>query len=352
MVRPAPAMASISPARLLGLGLTLGSGSLVATSCLSPGSLDDESAFRVSKASLEAGTPGCGEACAIIQAKCTECHNVEDPAAGLDLESGDLVARLSAGAAVMPACADQRFLVPGDPGQSIIYTKLLPKPGCGLRMPQRGSLTTDEIDCIRRWTLAPSCGEDAGGSADAAPALDGTAPPPADAAPAPEAATGVESGPPVASTFYREAETASVLTDPMAVVDDDSASGAKYVSVASGTLNSAPAATTDGAASFLFDVGRDGTYTVFGRVRASLDSGDSFWVRVDAGNWVKWNNLDKSGAWVWDDVHDSDQLDATVHYDLSAGQHTVTFMYREAGAQLDKIAVSDDPTFTPTDGAP
>jgi hypothetical protein len=76
---------------------------------------------------------------------------------------------------------------------------------------------------------------------------------------------------------------------------------------------------------------------------------DSFWVKMDMGNWTQWNNL-TNAAWTWVKVRDSANADAPVTYMLTAGMHTFSVAYREAGAQLDKLAFSTDAAFTPTAG--
>lgn len=150
-------------------------------------------------------------------------------------------------------------------------------------------------------------------------------------------------------TIWQEAE-ASELVAPMAVFDDAEASGGKFISVPAGPVkNDAPDATTEGTARFDFSIQEPDTYAIFGRVFATTEDDDSFWLRVDEGAWQQWNNLEK-GAWVWDDVHDSASADGDVRvtFELAAGAHSITVMYREAGAQLDKLAVTNDAALAPT----
>lgn len=77
------------------------------------------------------------------------CHAGDDPAAGLDLASGDPAAALSG----VPAtyCADKILLVPGRPDRSYLVEKLT-GPECGEQMPRDGDpLSEAEIDCVRAW---------------------------------------------------------------------------------------------------------------------------------------------------------------------------------------------------------
>ncbi|GAA0951238.1 glycosyl hydrolase family 28 protein [Nonomuraea longicatena] len=143
-------------------------------------------------------------------------------------------------------------------------------------------------------------------------------------------------------TRYAEAESGTV-TAPMQTLQDPAASGGSYVAVAPGS-NSQASAPATGHATVSFDVPDPGAFTVWGRVIAPTDSDDSFWVRADGGAWTNWNNIPLGASWHW--------AQFPVTYDLAAGTHTLTFAYREDGALLDRIAVSSDPAFTPSDGPP
>jgi hypothetical protein len=152
----------------------------------------------------------------------------------------------------------------------------------------------------------------------------------------------------VGVVFYVEGESAT-LVDPMASGDAADASGGKYISVPAGaTKVDDPTMSTMGIATFTLNVTTAGNYGAFGRIIATSTSTDSFWVKMDDGAWIQWNNITNSPTWVWDDVHDTAQADAAVHYQLSAGAHTFVVAYREAGAQIDKLAFATDPAFMPT----
>jgi hypothetical protein len=55
-------------------------------------------------------------------------------------------------------------------------------------------------------------------------------------------------------------------------------------------------------------------------------------------------------SWHWSDVRDASN--STVLYSLSAGVHTLTFAYREDGAKLDRVVLTDDLAFVPTGSGP
>ncbi|MBB5078558.1 glycosyl hydrolase family 28 protein [Nonomuraea endophytica] len=143
-------------------------------------------------------------------------------------------------------------------------------------------------------------------------------------------------------SLYGEAEAATI-TAPMQTQQDPAASGGSYVTVAPGN-NSQSAAPPTGHATLSFAVPDPGSFKVWARVIAPTTSDDSFWVRADGGSWTNWNTVPLGASWHWA------QLPVT--YDLSAGTHTVTFAYREDGARLDRVAISSDPSFTPSDGPP
>jgi hypothetical protein len=96
------------------------------------------------------------------------------------------------------------------------------------------------------------------------------------------------------------------------------------------SLNAPPA---HGRARFDFEAAASAQVRVWANVEAPNKNQDSFWVRLDDGPWIKWNNL-RTGC---DDVHDSDNGDRGVVYNLTAGSHRFEFAHREGGAALTNI---------------
>lgn len=362
--------------RLLGcLALALG----VFAGCVQPGSLDDKEEFQsllAGDAALpgdsgaapgSAGSPGsgsgsggsggstsdagdptetgCAEACEIIEMRCATagCHTGGSAASGLDLAISDFT-MLEGRAATSAACADETLFDSANPETSLLYTKLLDPPACGIRMPLGLPLDDAEIDCIRRWIADPQCGDtaptpDAGAGSDAG-GSDSTMDAGADA---------MSSDPTV--SVWIEAENTGTLTAPLAVQSEATAAGGEYIAVPFDSmlaLSADPSASTDGIASYIFNVGTAGTYRIWGRLRIPTTDNDSFWVRIDGGTWYQWNNIPLSTDWAWDDVHDTENVDTVVDFELTAGQHTLNLAYREIGAELDKILITDDAAFTPS----
>jgi Glycosyl hydrolases family 28 len=151
--------------------------------------------------------------------------------------------------------------------------------------------------------------------------------------------------PPGGEFIWAEAENA-VVTAPMQVLSDANASGGRYVTVAAGN-NSKTSPPSDGHVTVNFSVSTAGIYKVWARVIAPTVEDDSFWVRMDGGSWIKWNEVSLGSSWRWDEVHNSDAGDTVVTFNLAAGSHTLTIAYREDGARLDRLLITNDTTFIP-----
>jgi hypothetical protein len=81
----------------------------------------------------------------------------------------------------------------------------------------------------------------------------------------------------------------------------------------------------------LFAVTKDSTYYIFGRVNCPTYDDDSYWVKVDDGTFLNCNGL-KTNGWEWMNLNS---------YPLTKGSHTLTIGYREDGACLDKICITN-----------
>ncbi len=132
-------------------------------------------------------------------------------------------------------------------------------------------------------------------------------------------------------TIYFEAECGTVGSS-WDILSDPQASNGKYVTVKTGvqSLNAAPAG-SGSTISIPFSLDTAGNYTVFGRLNCPSANNDSYWVKMDDGTFQMDNGLGTSG-WEWKKLND---------YTLKEGQHILTIAYREDGAELDKIAVSN-----------
>src|SRR5215468_1113830 len=137
------------------------------------------------------------------------------------------------------------------------------------------------------------------------------------------------------TSVWLEAECASVgsLWNKPA---DMNASNSSYVVIQPGNNSTASAPTNSaGYINFPFSVSQSGTYRVFARVLCPTANDDSWWVRMDGSAWTMWNNI-VATSWTWAQFPNT--------FNLSAGSHTLTFAYREDGAQLDKINITTSTT--------
>src|SRR5262245_22907885 len=125
---------------------------------------------------------------------------------------------------------------------------------------------------------------------------------------------------------------------------DSGASNNQYVTIQPGNNSTASAPTnTAGFITYPLSIGQSGTYFLLARMQGQTANDDSFWVRMDGGSWVMWNNW-WNPAWVWVQFPNS--------FNLNAGSHTLTFAYREDGARLDKINVTTSTALPTGTGSP
>jgi len=139
-------------------------------------------------------------------------------------------------------------------------------------------------------------------------------------------------------SLWFEAERFPTASSRFNVVSDVAASNGKYITVQAGvqSLSSAPTDST-GLITIPFAVTKDSTYCVFGRVNCPTYDDDSFWVKVDDSTFVIANGLRTSG-WEWVKLNS---------YALTKGGHILTVGYREDGACLDKLCITNN-VFAPT----
>lgn len=132
-------------------------------------------------------------------------------------------------------------------------------------------------------------------------------------------------------SFWIEPECA-VVGDNWNITNDILVSNGSYVSVKSG-LNSTSAAPDDSASSIYinFAVTQDTTYYLYALLNCVTSEDDSYWVKMDTGNFSLVEGLNTSG-WQWQ-ILDS--------FAITTGNHTLTFAYCEDGALLDKIYLSN-----------
>jgi len=105
----------------------------------------------------------------------------------------------------------------------------------------------------------------------------------------------------------------------MKISSDSLASGGKFVE-----------AVSSGSVDYQINVPANGTYRVAGWIKANSGSSDSFYLSMDGKTSSTWTLKYPTPSWTYD-IHDGNT------FPLSAGTHTLTLKYREAGAKIDKL---------------
>ncbi len=194
--------------------------------------------------------------------------------------------------------------------------------------------TTFEADAPDAGALAPEDAEDTGTGETG---LDADAEPPRPDAGQPHL--------PFVGCF--EAEEAE-LSAPMAVQD---IAGEMMVGIdeVESAADFPPLGPHAGRATFYLEVPHSGTYAIFGRVFATDEAEDSFWVRVDDGEWLRWDQLvDPSGP-AWHRFHsDFAGFPVPASFALRPGPHVIAVNGREPRAFLDKLLVTNNEDFAPS----
>jgi hypothetical protein len=243
-------------------------------------------------------------------------------------------------------------------------------------LPRGGAKVVVTIAASRDETLdcdacqAVQCGGESDGGRDAAPPIDepdasvddagsvpidedagSVAPPEPDAAPPPE---------PVLISL--EAEQATTVEAPFMVLQDELASGGAYVCYPmdpaltlqenQALKRSMPPAddAAGGLAFFEFEVPRAALYRIWGKViTPSLDE-DSFWVRIDDGEWIQWNDIShQDQTWHWDDLRPFESRADRFMVPFSEGPHMIRVSYRELGSKLDRLVIASELDWVPTE---
>jgi hypothetical protein len=136
--------------------------------------------------------------------------------------------------------------------------------------------------------------------------------------------------------IWLEAECANV-GDNWDILESTGVSNGEYLSVKPGVqaLNNPSGDTLDHLV-YEVHLTESGSYKLWGRTKVPSPDDDSFWVKVDDGEWANWNSIVGSSSWQWDDVHNYSD-DSPVVYALDTGYHEITICFREDGAALDKL---------------
>lgn len=114
----------------------------------------------------------------------------------------------------------------------------------------------------------------------------------------------------------------------------------------------------DGTADLAYGINKSGVYQVWCRVKAPSSSMDSFFVTMDGGTEEVFHVYGtpeppagtRTPEWTWKKIHLADGGPRS--YTLAEGGHLLRFRTREPGTLLDRVVISSDPAFVPTDSLP
>ncbi|WKN32537.1 PKD domain-containing protein [Porifericola rhodea] len=138
------------------------------------------------------------------------------------------------------------------------------------------------------------------------------------------------------SDIWLEAECGIVGTN-WNVESSADASAGSYVTIKPGyNAHSGASSSANDHLSYTFTVSQAGEYGLYGRVIVPSSSDDSFWIRLDGGNWQLWGITPATGSFAWREV-------GVLNLNFTAGStHTIDIAYREDGAILDKLYLTKD----------
>jgi len=112
-----------------------------------------------------------------------------------------------------------------------------------------------------------------------------------------------------------------------------------------------------GTATWTFTVPRSGGYYVWSRVMAPDPDHDSFYAKSNGGPEDVFDDAENNWSpnWQWSVLNGRNGTSVPLTLDprvvtLSAGTNTLVFRGREPNSGLDRILITDDPSFVPTEG--
>lgn len=144
----------------------------------------------------------------------------------------------------------------------------------------------------------------------------------------------------------------ATLTAPLKATRDAGALAGSYVATTKtnqGWNGKGTPPSDTGSAALTVEVPHDGTYVVWTRMFYDSVQGNSYWLIIDDGQGIKVGNEDGNyKVWKWVNWSDGN-ANQVIEVELTAGTHTLKLVGREAGARIDTILLTDDPSYVPAD---
>lgn len=138
-----------------------------------------------------------------------------------------------------------------------------------------------------------------------------------------------------------------MLAGPMTSALDGGAFGGKYVS---------SSVADSGTGTWTFSVPSAGTYVVWCRVKSPDATQDSFFVKMDSGAEDVYDTAEGTWSpnWQWTRLNGRGGTGVPLtlnprSFSLTAGSHSLTFRGREKLARVDRVLVTNDLAFVPTE---
>jgi hypothetical protein len=142
-----------------------------------------------------------------------------------------------------------------------------------------------------------------------------------------------------------EAESADSIVSPLEVANDTNASGGKYLYAPNGTGNFYyPGAIR---AVYEVNISQSGKYILWGRVKVLDKKDNSFFVQFNYGLKHYWE-VAPGNHWHWDQVNNNAGLDPVI-FNLIEGMNTINVILREDGTKLDKMLLTNDLNYVPSE---
>ena len=149
------------------------------------------------------------------------------------------------------------------------------------------------------------------------------------------------------STILRLEAESPTLTSPMASVSDSTAFGGKYA---------VTTVANSGTGAWTFNAPVSGTYYIWCRIKTANPDQDSFFVKMDSGAEDIYDAAGGvwSGTWHWTRLNGRGSSGQPLAIDprtfsLTTGSHSLTFRGRETLTQLDRVILTNDSSFVPTE---